>query len=47
MNALDIILIIALSLIAGFALWRTLKNRKKHCGGNCSCCGGSCEGRKG
>ena len=46
MNTLDVILIVALTAIAALAIWRTLKNRKKHCGGNCSCCEGGCADRK-
>jgi len=46
MNALDIILIVAIAAVAGLAVWRIVRNRrqgKSACGcdcGNCSCgCG--------
>ena len=46
MNALDVVLIAAIAAVAGFAVWRIVRNRrqgKSACGcdcGHCSCgCG--------
>ncbi len=54
MNIYDILLIIVLAALVVFALWLTIRNRKKGkscygCMGDCSACGRSreCPGRTG
>ncbi len=48
MGPLEIILIVAavlvVGLVIGIAIWKKATGRKSDCGcgGNCSCCGGSC-----
>lgn len=45
MNALDIILIVAIAAVAGFAVWRIVRNKrqgKSACGCDCGHCGCGC-----
>ena len=46
MNALDVLLIAAVALIIGLAVWRLVKNRrqgKSACGCDCANCGCGCD----
>ena len=49
MNALDIMLILAIAGVAGFAVWRIVRNRrqgKSACGCDCAHCNCGCGGKK-
>ena len=48
MNALDIMLILAIAGVAGFAVWRIVRNRrqgKSACGCDCAHCSCGCGGK--
>ena len=49
MNAVDIILIAAIVVVAGLAVYRLVSNKRKgkcSCGCDCGCCGQSCGKKK-
>ena len=49
MNALDIVLVLVIAAVVGFAAWRIVRNKrrgKSACGCDCGQCGCGCGRRK-